>query len=303
MEYDVTIDRDKYIGGSDIPIIMGLSTFRTRWQLLLEKAGLEQNPFEGNAYTDYGNILEPKIRNCINAEFEGANFVPYQIIDGDLRANMDGFNGTCVLEIKTTSNVADDVHDYRHYLVQLLFYMSMANVEHGLLAVYERPNDFSTDFERSRLHIYRVSREEYPILIDEIAAEICRFRADLERLKENPLMVEEDFQPNELVQLFNKVLVIEKQLANYKALEQEYKTLKQQLFEAMQTHNVKSWKTINGVTITRVDGTQPTTKTVQEFDLDKFKAEHPDEYATYVKSVEKTTAGRSGYVKITLPKG
>lgn len=303
MEYDVTIDRDKYIGGSDIPIIMGLSTFRTRWQLLLEKAGLEQNPFDGNIYTDYGNILEPKIRNYINANFDGADFVPYQIIDGDLRANMDGFNGTCVLEIKTTSNVGDDVHDYRNYLVQLLFYMSMANVDDGFLAVYERPNDFNTVFDNSRLYIYHVSREEFPILIDEISAEIIRFRADLKQLKENPLLSEEDLQPNELVQLSNKVLVIEKQLANYKALEQECKTLKQQLFEAMQTHNVKSWKTINGVTITRVDGTQATTKTVQEFDIDKFKAEQPDVYAAYVKSIEKTTAGRSGYVKITLPKG
>lgn len=302
MEYDVTIDRDKYIGGSDIPIIMGLSTFRTRWQLLLEKAGLEQDPFDGNAYTEYGNTMEPKIREYVNETYY-TNFVPHQIIDGDLRANMDGFNGEIVLEIKTTSNVADNVHDYRHYLVQLLFYMEMANVDQGLLAVYERLDDFNTDFERDRLHIYHVSREEYPILIDEIAAEICRFRADLAQLKENPLLSEEDLQPNELVQLSNKVLVIEKQLANFKALEQQCKTLKQQLFEAMQLHNVKSWKTINGVTITRVDGTQPTTKTVQEFDLDKFKAEHPDEYATYLKSVEKTTAGRSGYVKITLPKG
>ena len=34
---DVTKDRDKYIGGSDVPIIMGLSPFKTRWQLLREK--------------------------------------------------------------------------------------------------------------------------------------------------------------------------------------------------------------------------------------------------------------------------
>ena len=302
MEYDVTIDRDKYIGGSDIPIIMGLSTFRTRWQLLLEKAGLEQNNFGGNDYTEYGNIMEPKIREYVNETYY-TNFAPHQIIDGDLRANMDGFNGEIVLEIKTTSNFGAGVHDYRHYLVQLLFYMEMANVDQGLLAVYERPDDFNTDFERDRLFVYPVLRKDYSILIDNISAEICRFRADLERLKENPLLTEEDLLPVELVQQSKEVLALENQLANYKALEQRYKTMKQQLFEAMQMYNIKTWKTINGVTITRVDGTQPTTKTVQEFDLDKFKAEHPGEYATYVKSVEKTTAGRSGYVKITLPKG
>ena len=34
-EFDVSEDRDKYIGGSDIPVILGLSPFKTRWQLLL----------------------------------------------------------------------------------------------------------------------------------------------------------------------------------------------------------------------------------------------------------------------------
>lgn len=302
MDFDVTIDRDKYIGGSDIPIIMGLSSFRTRWQLLLEKAGLEQSNFGGNAYTEYGNILEPKIRDYVNGYF-GTDFAPHQIIDDDLRANMDGFDKNCVLEIKTTSTVADEISGYKHYLVQLLFYMEMANVDCGILAVYIRPEDFNTDFEPSRLVIHRVLRKDHQTLIGEIAAEIERFRVDLEQLKENPLLSEQDFQPNELVQLSNKVLVMEKQLANYKALELQYKELKQQLFEAMQTHNVKSWKTINGVTITRVDATQPTTKTVQEFDADRFKADCPDIYTKYIKETEKTTAGRSGYVKITLPKG
>ena len=44
-EFDVAEGRDKYIGGSDIPVIMGLSPFKTRWQLLLEKAGLEESSF------------------------------------------------------------------------------------------------------------------------------------------------------------------------------------------------------------------------------------------------------------------
>ena len=66
MEYDVTIDRDKYIGGSDIPVIMGLSTFNTRWGLLQEKAGLKERDFTGNKYTEYGKVLEPQIRAHIN---------------------------------------------------------------------------------------------------------------------------------------------------------------------------------------------------------------------------------------------
>ena len=45
---NVRVDREKYIGGSDIPIIMGISQFKTRFDLLLEKAGLKENTFDGN---------------------------------------------------------------------------------------------------------------------------------------------------------------------------------------------------------------------------------------------------------------
>ena len=143
----VTIDRDKYIGGSDIPIIMGISPFKTRFDLLLEKAGLKENNFTGNEYTEYGNILEPKIRNYINFTDEingyGGGFEEYKTIKGDVRCHLDGFNEHEVLEIKTTSQIHEDINDYKTYLVQLLFYMQTVNVEFGLLAVYERPTDFN----------------------------------------------------------------------------------------------------------------------------------------------------------------
>lgn len=302
MDFDVTIDRDKYIGGSDVPAIMGLSSFRTRWQLLLEKAGLETSGFAGSQYTEYGNILEPKIRAYIN-EMMGASFAPDQIIKGDLRANMDGFGDNCVLEIKTTSNVADSLDGYKHYLVQLLFYMQIAGVEKGLLAVYHRPDDFNTDFEPLRLECYGIRLADHQTLVAEINAEIDRFRADLERLKDNPLLSEQDFQPKELVELSSKLLTFEQQLSGLKALELRCKELKQQLFEAMLKHNVKGWKTPNGVSIARVDAVPAKTETVQTFDVDKFRDKHPKLYARYASEKEKTTSGRSGYVKITLPKG
>ena len=77
-------NREKYIGGSDIPIIMGLSQFKSRFDLLLEKAELKENNFDGNEYTDYGNILEPKIREHINRFYE-TNFEEYKKINNDIR--------------------------------------------------------------------------------------------------------------------------------------------------------------------------------------------------------------------------
>lgn len=300
--YDVTIDRNKYIGGSDIPCIMGLSPFKTRWALLLEKAGYTISEFRGSKYTAFGDLLEPQIRDYIN-QLYFTNFEPNRVIDGDLRFHTDGFNGAAVLEIKTTSHIYETVNDYKIYLVQLLKYMEANKVTKGILAVYYRPDDFNAEFDAARLQIYEIDIQDYKYLLDEINAEIDRFRADLARLKENPLLSEEDFQPNELVMLSNKVLAFETKLAEFKAFEQRYTDMKKQLYEAMVKYDVKSWETVNGVRITRVDGTEPTTETVLEFDHAEFRTDYPDLYKQYCKETIKKKNGRAGFVKITMPKG
>lgn len=302
MEYDVTIDRNKYIGGSDVPVIMGISPFKSRWDLLQEKAGLKENTFAGNKYTEYGNILEPKIREYINATLN-TNFTPNRVTIGDFRAHTDGFNGEAVLEIKTTSNIHSSVDDYKIYLVQLLKYMQVNEVKYGYLAVYERPADFSTEFDINRLNLFAVSIEKYEVLLKAIDAELDRFRTDLERLKANPLLSEQDFQPNELVILSQKVVKFESRLAEMKQIEAELKKAKQQLFEEMSKHNIKSWETPNGTKITRVDSVPAKTELVTEFDVEAFKADNEGLYAMYQYEVAKKTNGKSGYVKITLPKG
>lgn len=301
MEYDVTIDRDKYIGGSDIAVIMGISSFNTRWNLLQEKAGLKENDFNGNKYTAYGDLLEPLIRNHINKRLK-KKYEPEQIIKGDLRGNCDGFNGERILEIKTTSHIYETVDEYKVYLVQLLFYMQLYGVKKGLLAVYERPDDFSPVFNAERLTVFDIDIKEYTDLLNEVNTEIDRFRADLERLRNNPLLSEQDFQPNELVEISNKVVQLETRIAELKALETEQKKVKQALFDAMTKHGVKSWETPNGIKITRVDAVESTTTTVTEFDVETFKNENPALHDMYLHDVQKKTAGKNGYIKITLPK-
>lgn len=303
MEYDVRERRNDFIGGSDVPIIMGLSTFKTRYELLQEKAGLEENDFTGNRYTVYGQQLEPQIRDYINScNASEQPFVPNRVIDGDFRAHTDGFNGKCVLEIKTTSNIYSELADYKVYLVQLLKYMEVNCVKDGLLAVYERPSDFCTEFDSTRLHIYDVSLADWETLLAEINYEIDRFRADLEKLKKNPLLSEEDFQPSELVTLSQKVIKFEQQLAELKAIEAECKKAKATLYEAMKKHGVKSWDTPNGTKITLVAETKGSVKTVRVFDVERFTAEYPATAEQFMKDVEQKTPGKRGYVKITLPK-
>lgn len=301
MEYDVTVDRDIYIGGSDIAVIMGLSSFKTRWTLLQEKAGLIEVAFHGNKYTEYGHTIEPLIRDYINHKRK-KKFEPNRVINGDIRCHTDGFNGVCVLEIKSTSHIFPTVDEYKVYLVQLVKYMEENHVKKGILAVYHRPEDFSTDFDPERLQVFEIDMKDYKALLAEVNEEIDRFRFDLARLRANPLLTEQDFfASEELVTLSNKVIAFESQIAAMKAVEDQLKAAKQALFDEMEKNDVKSWTTPNGTKITRVDSTPGTTKTVTEFDTAAFRAENPALYEMYLHDVEKKTAGRSGYVKITLP--
>ena len=301
MNYDVTQNRKDYIGGSDIPIIMGLSPFKSRWTLLQEKAGLIESTFQGNRYTEYGNIIEPQIRAHIN-RLRTNKFEPNRVIHGDIRCHTDGFNGDCVLEIKSTSHIYETVGEYKIYLVQLLKYMEENHVTKGILAVYERPEDFNTDFDKERLQVFNIVKKDHVDLLKEVNAEIDRFREDLAKLKSNPLLTEQDFfhEGEALILLSNKVMAFENQIAAMKETERQLKEAKKALYEEMLKHDVKSWETPNGTKITRVDSVPPTEEIVQEFDLEAFRCECPVWYNMYLRDAVKKTNGKSGYVKLTV---
>lgn len=295
----VTIDRDKYIGGSDIPIIMGISPFKTRFDLLLEKAGLKENNFEGNAYTEYGNILEPKIRDYVNQKYE-FNFIETKTIVDDCRYHADGDDEEkkCMLEIKTTSQIHENVRDYKHYIVQLLKGMMMKDYKKGILAVYERPDDFNEEFDKERLNVYYVEIELYKDWCDEINKAVDQFRIDLVKVKENPFITEEELLPVDLTELSNKVVALENQLTEMKKVELQVKELKTQLKAAMEKNNIKKWETPNGVKITLVaDGED---KIVKKFNEQLFKENNLDLWDKYSEDI--VQKGKTGYVKITLPK-
>lgn len=293
----VTKDREKFIGGSDLAGIMGLSPFIDRWTLLQQKAGLKERDFFGNEYTRYGDELEPVIRSYINETY-CRDFEPAVKIDGDLRGNCDGIDEGGLLEIKTTSHVHDTLDGYKGYLVQILFYMKIFNVQHAMLAVYHRNEDFSTDFDPSRLQVIPIDIKDHLDTMDEVEQAIEMFRKDLAELKENPLLCEEDFMPNEIVEVTNKIMELENQLAAYKQMEAELKEFKSKLKVAMEEYGIKSWRLYDNTKITLVpDGED---KEVEEIDLKALQKDHPElfgEGSPYVK--RKLKKGRAGYVRIT----
>ena len=293
----VTKDREKFIGGSDLAGIMGLSPFIDRWTLLQQKAGLKERDFFGNEYTRYGDELEPIVRDYINEKY-CRDFEPAVKVDGDLRGNCDGIDEGGLLEIKTTSHVYDTLDGYKGYLVQILFYMKIFNVQHAMLAVYHRNEDFSTDFDPSRLQVIPIDIKDHLDTMEEVEQAIEMFRKDLAELRENPLLCEEDFMPNEIVEVTSKIIELENQLAAYKQMEAELKEFKSKLKVAMEEYGIKTWRLYDNTKITLIpDGED---KEVEEIDIKALQKDHPElfgEGSKYVK--RKLKKARSGYVRIT----
>lgn len=314
MQDSVKQDRHKYIGGSDIPVIMGISPFKTRWQLLQEKAQIVEDTFEGNIFTQYGNDMEGAIRDYINETIGKAQeevFVEGKHVEeGDVigfRCHTDGETLCEILEVKTTSQIYENLDDYGLYLVQELFYMMRTNRPFGTLAVYERPEDLSLEFDPERLHIYRFEIDDYKELADKIDVEVDRFIGDLRELKANPFLEEQDFIPAELVGISDKLVALESQLEVYKKIEKQVKEFKAQLKSEMEKHGVKKWVTPTGYSLCLVDDIPDTTEEVMELDIEAMKQDLPELWKPYydggyMKPVQKTKKGKSGYVRVTPPK-
>lgn len=299
MQTSVSEERWKFIGGSDIPIIMNLSPFKTRWQLLKEKAQVEEPRSFSTVYTEYGNVMEPKIRAYVN-EALGFNFEEGKAIGGDIRIHTDGEDvlKRCILEVKTTSKIYDSVSEYKHYLVQLLFYMNERDFDDGLLAVYERPEDMDTTFDSERLTVYSVQRKDYADLIAEIYEEIDLFRRDLEKVKTNPFITEEELIPLDTRLIAQRLINIKIAKGYFEEFKAQEDALVAKLGE-LYTAEKRKTAEIGGYKVTFTPAKEQVTKTEKKLDEEMLKTTYAEIYDKCMKEVTKTTAARSARVTIT----
>jgi len=110
---DVTKNRNKFIGGSDVAAILGLNRYKTAYEVWEEKKH-NIKTFEGNQATEWGKKLEP----VIIAHFEQVNNV--KVFDNNARyiskeydflgCHPDGIctinNENVLIEVKTVSTDA-----------------------------------------------------------------------------------------------------------------------------------------------------------------------------------------------------
>jgi putative phage-type endonuclease len=168
MNQDFTQDRTKYIGGSDIGAILGLSKFRTPIEVWMEKTGKEVRQIESLPLR-FGSFAEEFVAS------EYARATGFELLHDEsiyihpahtmMSAHVDRFilgNGlskpaTRLLECKTANPFArgewgepgtDQVP--MSYLCQCIWYMAITGIEQCDLAVLFGNSDF---------RIYEISRD------------------------------------------------------------------------------------------------------------------------------------------------
>lgn len=125
-------ERRKGIGGSDVAAIMGLSPYKTAYQVYQEKRK-EVTSWEGNEATDWGKRMEPAIRQWYSDQTGRCVRLPEKIITNEkypfMLASLDGFtDDPRGVEIKTSRSPkgwgepgTNEIPDY--YMLQVQHYM------------------------------------------------------------------------------------------------------------------------------------------------------------------------------------
>lgn len=286
-------DRDKYIGGSDIPVIVGYNKFMDAFQLTQKKINKENI---NNIYIEFGQEMEPKIRDYINNKYK-TSYTPNTKINGNFRANVDGYDKEAdikLLEIKTYN----DKLDIEYYLPQLFFYMFMYNQPQILLVGYKRPDNYKNkslninelnnlyDFDYNNIieHIIEFDSNKWANYMHLINMYVKALEWSKEQ--ENPTEKEfynifyNDISPS-LKETANKLYIIENQIKTLKELEKQANNFKGILYNEMINRNIKSLK-FGDLTITAKNPYTQTRKTIKS----NFEIEEPQLYKKYIQIKE-----------------
>lgn len=147
--------RKKSVGGSEVAAALGLSRWRSPFDVWAEKAGHVTKKDEPTDAMRFGILLEPVIRK----EFARRNGLdvcecPYILAHKDypfMTCNLDGYvklpDGSCaVLEIKTANTFASD--DWANmgapieYVMQVQYYLAITQMRQAFLVVLLGSSDY-----------------------------------------------------------------------------------------------------------------------------------------------------------------
>jgi len=166
------LKRKNGLGASDTPIIMGYSTFKTPYELYLEKTGLVSNEDDEITEQQYwGNALEPAILKRFSEENDLHVTLPDTIYHPDypfIFANLDGWVAAenAVVEVKCANSFMRKEWDFaandgipQVYLIQIAKQVAVTNADKGYCAVLIGGNEY-------RQFVYKRDLELEKIIIE-----------------------------------------------------------------------------------------------------------------------------------------
>lgn len=146
--------RKRGIGGSDVSCLLGINKWKSEIELWLDKTNQTNEPAVENEAMQWGNIMEPIIRNHfaevmdkpvveVKAMLQHPDY-PYMLADVD-GLTVDDAGNPAILEIKTASEYKrseweEDIPTY--YQTQVQHYLCVTGVAKAYVAVLIGGNSF-----------------------------------------------------------------------------------------------------------------------------------------------------------------
>ena len=297
-------EKQKGIGGSDVATILGLNPYKSVFTLWLEKTGQIEPPVLNNEYIEWGNILEPVIREKFaketGFEVKENHWVMLHDQHDFMVANVDGivtdpqFAGKKgVLEIKTAGERMRDQWENgppNHYMLQLQHYLAVLDYSYGYVAVLIGGNTFK---------YYLVERDDY--VIDNI----IQAEAEFMEMVENGVAPEisghasdSDYLasafPEDNGEIGELSDILEVYAKQYFSLQEQMKILQEEAdyLKNLIKYEMKDFRILKSDDI-RVN--MPTIKKVS-FNAKQFEKDHPELYQKYK---NKESVYRSFLVKVS----
>lgn len=276
------------IGGSDVATILGVNPYKSKFTLWLEKTGQIPKPKVNNAYVEWGNLLEPVIREKFKKEtgfkVYQNNFVLQHDTHDFMLANIDGevldprYGKRGILEIKTTRE-----HNKKQwddgcpimYHCQIQHYLEVCKMDYAYVCCLIGGNDFKYYLvERNDFIIDRIIQEEMEfvrMVKEHIPPEIGGSKSESEWLHEQfPLDNEQEISiPPSLEDLAIEYSELQKSIKKSQDRADEIKN--QLKLEGKDNRILKG---------ERVQISMPTINKTM-FDSKLFQVEHPELYEKY----------------------
>lgn len=276
------------IGGSDIATILGVNPYKSNFTLWLEKTGQKPHDVIENSAIEWGNILEPVIRDKFKRETGFKTFRNNFVLQHDsldwMVANLDGEvidpsqNGRGVLEIKTTNERNKKLWEEGcpiYYMAQVQWYLAITGYSYGYIAVLIGGSTFK---------YFLIERDDY--LIDHMISRGLEFMNHVEN-NITPEIGGSKSESEWLSQAFPEAIeeeltippTIEDLASEYLELSGQVKELQSRCDEIKNKIKLegKEFKTLRG---SRLRINMPTIKK-KLFDSKQFRTDHPQLYTKY----------------------